>query len=91
MIHAAAARDGSKIKENWPLEPSPESRGLYSQTSWRRNGSSAEAVRDRKLRAIILRPGKVVGPERPFLSGAAAIEAGKRLVVLGQRTSLLCQ
>jgi nucleoside-diphosphate-sugar epimerase len=83
VIHAAAARDGSKISENWPLEPHPESRGLYSQTKLEAEQIVREAVRDRKLRAVILRPGEVVGPDRPFLSGAAAIEAGKRLVVLG--------
>ncbi len=32
VIHAAAARNGKKITEDWPLEPYPESRGLYSQT-----------------------------------------------------------
>jgi nucleoside-diphosphate-sugar epimerase len=83
VIHAAAARDGYKITEDWPLEPYPESRGLYSQTKLEAERIVRDAVRDRNLRAIILRPGEVVGPDRPFLSGAAAIETGKRLVVLG--------
>jgi 2-alkyl-3-oxoalkanoate reductase len=83
VIHAAAARKGSKIAEDWPLEPHPESRGLYSQTKLEAERIVTDAVRQRKLRAIILRPGEVIGPDRPFLSGAAAIEAGKRLVVLG--------
>ena len=70
VIHIAAARSGSKITENWPLEPHPESRGLYSQTKLEAERIVTDAVRDRKLGAIILRPGEVVGPERPFLSGA---------------------
>lgn len=83
VIHAAAAHKNSKIAEDWPLEPSPESRGLYSQTKLEAERIVSDAVRQRNLRAIILRPGEVVGPNRPFLSGAAAIEAGKFLVVLG--------
>ncbi len=89
VIHAAAARAGSKITENWPLEPYPESRGLYSQTKLEAERIVSDAVRDRTLRAIILRPGEVIGPDRPFLSGAAAIEAGKRLVILGNGRATL--
>ena len=83
VIHAAASRNGSKIAEDWPLEPHPQSRGLYSQTKLEAERIVSDAVRDRNLRAVILRPGEVVGPDRPFLSGAVAIETGKRLVVLG--------
>ena len=83
VIHAAAARNGTTITETWPLEPYPESRGLYSQTKLAAEQIVADAVRDRGLPAIILRPGEVVGPDRPFLSGAVAVETGKRLVVLG--------
>ena len=89
VIHIAAAGSGSKITENWPLEPHPEKRGLYSQTKLEAERIVTDAVRDRKLRAIILRPGEVIGPDRPFLSGAAAIDAGKRLVVLGNGRSTL--
>jgi nucleoside-diphosphate-sugar epimerase len=89
VIHTAAARRGVKINENWPLEPYPESRGLYSQTKLEAERIVTDAVRDRKLRAIILRPSEVIGPDRPFLSGAAAIDAGKRLVVLGNGRSTL--
>ena len=83
VIHAAAAGTGSNITEDWPLEPHPQSRGLYSQTKLEAEQIVADAVRGRNLRAVILRPGEVVGPDRPFLSGAVAVEAGKRLVVLG--------
>ena len=74
----------SKIAEDWPLEPHPQSRGLYSQTKLEAEQIVSDGrPRQRKLRAIILRPGEVVGPDKPFLSGAAAIDAGKWLVVLG--------
>ena len=83
VIHAAAARNGAKITEKWPLEPYSESRGLYTQTKLAAEQLVADAVRDRGLPTIILRPGEVVGPDRPFLSGAVAVETSKWLVVLG--------
>jgi predicted dehydrogenase/nucleoside-diphosphate-sugar epimerase len=83
VIHSAACRNGTPIDEQWPLEPYAENRGLYSQTKLSAERIVIEAVRERGLPAIILRPGEVVGPDRPFLSGAVAIETGKRLVVLG--------
>jgi predicted dehydrogenase/nucleoside-diphosphate-sugar epimerase len=82
VIHAAAA-NGAPIAEDWPLEPFAEKRGLYSQTKLQAERIVVEAVQQRGLRAIILRPGEVVGPDRPFLSGAVAIETGTRLIVLG--------
>jgi 2-alkyl-3-oxoalkanoate reductase len=83
VIHAAAASNGEPITESWPLEPHAESRGLYSQTKLAAERIVTDAVQEQGLRAVILRPGEVVGPDRPFLSGAAAIEAGNRLFVLG--------
>jgi nucleoside-diphosphate-sugar epimerase len=56
---------------------------LYSQTKLAAERIVTDAVEHSGLRAIILRPGEVVGPDRPFLSGAVAIDTGKRLVVLG--------
>jgi 2-alkyl-3-oxoalkanoate reductase len=83
VIHMAAAGRKDRITETWPLEKHPEARGLYSQTKLAAEQVVAEAVANRGLRAIILRPGEVVGADRPFLSGAVAIEAGSRLLVLG--------
>ncbi len=83
VIGASSARKGAKITEDWPLEPYPESRGLYSQTKLEAERIVSDAVRERNLRCIILRPGEVIGPDRPFLSGAVAIETGSRLVMLG--------
>ena len=51
------------------LKNHPESRGLYSQTKLEAERIVTDAVRDRKLRAIILRPGEVYGPDKLFLSG----------------------
>jgi predicted dehydrogenase/nucleoside-diphosphate-sugar epimerase len=87
VIHAAGARNGEKIAEDWPLEPFPERRGLYSQTKLAAERIVADAVRTRGLRAIILRPGEVMGPDKVFLSGAVGREAGGRVMVLGDGKS----
>ena len=83
VIHAAAARKGVPILEDWPFEPYPERRGFYSQTKLTAELIVAEAVKKQGLRAILLRPGEVVGPDRPFLSGAVGIDTSKRMVVFG--------
>lgn len=83
VIHAAAARPDVKITEDWPFEPYPERRGLYTQTKLAAERIVADAVRDRGLRAVILRPGEVMGPDKVFLSGAVGREANGRVIVLG--------
>jgi len=89
VLDAAKARPRDKITEDWPLEPFPECRGAYSQTKLAAEQLVLEAVRTRGLRAILLRPGEVIGPDRPFMSGAVAIETGSRLVVLGNGKATL--
>ena len=61
----------------------PRSAACIRKQNSRQKRSSRQPCGNEDSRAIILRPGEVVGPERPFLSGAVAIETGKRLVVLG--------
>ncbi len=89
VIHAAAARPDVKISEDWPLEPYPERRGLYTQTKLAAERIVADAVRDQGLRAVILRPGEVMGPDKVFLSGAVGREANGRVIVLGNGKSVL--
>ncbi len=83
VLHTAAVRKHSRIDEDWPLEPHPEKRGAYTQTKSAAERLVLEAARTRGLRAILLRPGEVMGPDRPFWSGAVGLKAGGRLVVLG--------
>lgn len=83
VLHAAAARRGGKIREDWPLEPHPSKRGAYSQTKLDAEKIVTEAARHRGLNAVILRPGQVFGPGAPVLTPAVARRAGKRLIMLG--------
>jgi predicted dehydrogenase/nucleoside-diphosphate-sugar epimerase len=83
VLHAAAARRGATAREDWPLEPHPERRGHYAQSKLEAETVVRHAVERRRLRAVILRPGQVVGPGAPLLTPAVARRVGTALVILG--------
>ncbi len=49
------------IREDSPYEPFPERRGLYTQTKLQAELMVLEAVKERGLRAVLLRPGQILG------------------------------
>ncbi|MEI6084994.1 MAG: NAD-dependent epimerase/dehydratase family protein [Verrucomicrobiota bacterium] len=79
VLHAAAAKPGVTMKEDWPLETRANERGAYTQTKL----AAENLVRESGVPAVILRPGQVFGPGAPALTGAVAQRVGKRLVILG--------
>jgi nucleoside-diphosphate-sugar epimerase len=83
VLQTATAKKNKPIREDWRYEPFPDRRGGYTLSKLEAEKMVLEAVKDKKLPAVLLRPGEVVGPDRPFLSGAAAINAGGRFVVFG--------
>ena len=86
---ASAARNGKPVKEDFPFEPHPERRGLYTQTKLDAERVVTEAVKSRGLRAVILRPGEVMGPDKLFVSGTVGREAAGRVIVLGGGKSVV--
>ena len=82
VIDTDAGRDGP-ITEMSPLESRTGDRGQYTRTKLEAETLVTQAVRERGLRAVILRPGEVVGPEKPLLTPGVAQRAGKNLVVIG--------
>jgi predicted dehydrogenase/nucleoside-diphosphate-sugar epimerase len=86
---ASAASSGKPVQEDFPFEPHPERRGLYTQTKLDAERVVTEAVKSRGLRAVILRPGEVIGPDKLFLSGAVGREAAGHVVVLGGGKSIV--
>jgi 2-alkyl-3-oxoalkanoate reductase len=82
-LHAAVAKRGDVITEDWPVEPSPTKRGAYTQTKTAAEKIVLDAVRDRNLRAVLLRPGRVFGPGMTLLTPEVAREMGDFFVVLG--------
>jgi 2-alkyl-3-oxoalkanoate reductase len=85
-LHAAIAKRGDVITENWPVEPSPTKRGAYTQAKTAAEKIVLEAVRDRHLRAVLLRPGRVFGPGMTLLTPEVARRVGNVFVVLGDGT-----
>ena len=83
VLHATAKGSKKGVSEDWPLEPAPVRRGNYTQTKLKAEQLVTEAVRDRGLPAVILRPGMVFGPGAPLLTPAVARRKKNRLLVLG--------
>lgn len=85
-LHAAVARRDSAVTEAWPVEPSPTKRGAYTQAKTAAEKIVLEAVRVRRLRATLLRPGRVFGPGMTLLTPEVARKIGNCFVILGDGT-----
>jgi predicted dehydrogenase/nucleoside-diphosphate-sugar epimerase len=85
-LHAAVARRGDVITEDWPVEPFPTKRGAYTQAKTAAEKIVRDAVRDRHLRAVVLRPGRVFGPGMTLLTPEVARNIENFLVILGDGT-----
>ncbi len=83
VLHWEAARADAPIREDFPLEPSPELRGAYTQGKLDAERQVLQAARERGLQAVILRPGQIFGPGAPLITGAVARRAGGRYIILG--------
>jgi nucleoside-diphosphate-sugar epimerase/predicted dehydrogenase len=85
-LHAAASGRGAVVTEDWPVEPSPTKRGAYTQAKTEAEKIVRDAVRDRHLRAVLLRPGRVFGPGMTLLTPEVARRVGNLFVILGDGT-----
>ena len=83
VLHAAIANTGDVVDENWPLEPRADERGHYTRTKLAAELIVSQAVEDRKLPAVILRPGQIVGRGKSPMSPAVGLKIGSHLFVLG--------
>jgi 2-alkyl-3-oxoalkanoate reductase len=82
VLDHAGRNPKALVNESAPYEPSPELRGVYTQTKLQAERMVIDAVRENRLPAVILRPGQIFGAatEEVAPSGTIAI-AGKWLVV----------
>lgn len=83
VIDADAGRDGTPISERSALERDVVNRGHYTRSKLEAEALVTRAVRERGLRAVLLRPGEVVGSDKPLLTPGVAQRAPGALVVLG--------
>ena len=82
VLHNAAL-PGRPVDETAPLEPRAEERGHYTQAKLAAERLVADAVRERELPAVIVRPGAILGEGTPLAALCGGIGAGGRLVMLG--------
>ena len=89
VLDHAGHKKGVPITESSPVEPHPELRGAYSQTKLIAENLVLDAMRNRNLPAVILRPGQIFGPgaEKTPPSGVIAL-AGRWLVMGSGRLPL---
>lgn len=85
-LHSSTSRSGAVVTEGWPVEPFPTKRGAYTQAKTEAERIVRDAVRDRNLRAVVLRPGRVFGPGMTLLTPEVARRMGNFFVILGDGT-----
>jgi len=71
------------VSESSPLEASPEERGAYSRAKLQAEALVRAAVAEKRLDAVILRPGHIWTEQRPLLLPAVGMRAGCLLLMLG--------
>ena len=83
VLWAAKARSGQQPTENAPLEQWPERRGVYSQSKLEAERIVLKAVKNDGLKAVVLRPAKVIGPTVQPLGFEIAFRVKQRMVIVG--------
>jgi nucleoside-diphosphate-sugar epimerase len=83
VVDWAGGSENSPITESSSFEPHAESRGAYAQSKKDAELIVRDAVRERGLPAVILRPGQIFGGKLPLLGAAVARRLAGRYVVLG--------
>jgi len=71
------------VNEKSNYEPFPERRGAYTQTKLRAEQMVLDAIRDRGLPAVILRPGQIFGPGAERVTPNGVIGIGGIWIVAG--------
>lgn len=82
-----AGRDATiRVHESSAYEPHPERRGAYTQTKLQAERIVLDAVRDKGLRAVVVRPGQVFGPGAERVTPNGTIALAGRWVAVGDRS-----
>jgi predicted dehydrogenase/nucleoside-diphosphate-sugar epimerase len=83
VLDYATPMNGATVDEEAALEPCPEQRGGYTKSKLESERIVMDAVRDRKLPAVILRPGQIFGPGAETVPPYGTISLAGRWVVIG--------
>jgi predicted dehydrogenase/nucleoside-diphosphate-sugar epimerase len=83
VLHASRATSHDVVREDWPLEPFADARGIYSKSKLQAEQLVVRAVKQDRLPAVILRPGQVIGAGGQLLTPAVALKLRRTLTVIG--------
>ena len=85
-----AGRDPARtMTESSTLEPHPNWRGAYTQTKLTAETLVVDAIRDKSLRAVVIRPGQIFGPGAERVTPNGTIALAGRWVAIGEPTQTL--
>jgi nucleoside-diphosphate-sugar epimerase len=85
----AGHQNGAPVTEQSPYEPYPDRRGVYTQTKFRAEHMVLEAMREKGLRAVIVRPGQIFGPGAEHVTPNGVIGIAGRWIVAGNGSCAL--
>lgn len=89
VLDHASHNARTRLDEGAPTEPFPELRGAYTKSKLQAERAVVEAIRDRHLRAVILRLGQVCGPGAESVPPSGTIAIAGRWIVIGSGKALL--
>lgn len=89
VLDHAGHLPGQPVTELSALEPHAEQRGLYTQSKLEAEKLVKEAVRDRQLPAVILRPGQIFGAGAEKIPPSGMIRVAGSWLALGSGKSQL--
>ena len=83
VVDHAGHASGVAVTENTAYEPHPDRRGAYTRTKLLAERMVLDAVRERGLRAVIIRPGQIFGPGAEHVTPNGVIGIAGRWIVAG--------
>lgn len=88
LDHAGHA-SGAPVTEDSPFEQFPNKRGAYTRAKLEAERMVLDAIRDRGLPAVILRPGQIFGPGAERVPPNGVIEIAGQWIVAGRGSRAL--
>jgi predicted dehydrogenase/nucleoside-diphosphate-sugar epimerase len=83
VLDHASHVTGVPVTETSPYEPFPDNRGAYTQTKLRAEQMVLDAIKDKGLPAVILRPGQIFGPGAEQVTPNGVIGIAGQWIVAG--------
>jgi nucleoside-diphosphate-sugar epimerase len=83
VLDHAGHKEGVPVNEQSPIEPHPDWRGAYSQTKLQAERLVIDAIRERGLPAVIIRPGQIFGPGAELVTPNGVIRLAGQWIVAG--------